>query len=264
MTRTVGRSLSKIAGGFITFASLFVARDVRAQREIGVIEHVAGESKQRFALEFRFSPYSPNVDEEPALVAAGKTPYKDMFGTTSRLLFAMELDYQAIRIPYLGTLGPGLSAGYTQMSDNSFRQGGQRSTEETSLNIYPFYGVGVLRVDDPFRRLGFPLVPYGKFGVGYAIWTANNPGGTSSWAATPATKSVNGVGGTLGIHGAIGVSLALDILDRGAVRNLDANIGINHSYLFIEYYWSELNGLGQNNALRVGSRSWAAGLSFEF
>ena len=45
---------------------------------------------------------------------------------------------------------------------------------------------------------------------------------------------------------------------------LDNAVGINHTYLFLEYYWSELNGIGQTNPLRVGTESWAAGLSFEF
>ncbi len=53
-------------------------------------------SPQWFALEFRFSSYSPNVDDDPAL--GGKTPYRDTFGTMPRLLFGVELDVQPLKL----------------------------------------------------------------------------------------------------------------------------------------------------------------------
>ncbi len=243
------------------FTALTVApRAAHAQREIGYIEHVPRESPQHWELELRFSPYSPRIDDEPGLKG---TPYKDTFGTMKRLLFSLELDYQALRIPYVGALGPGLSVGYTQMTDSSFRTNGTRSTEDTDLSLYPFYGVAVLRLDEAWRRAGVPLVPYGKLGLGYTIWKISNPGGTAT--VTDAAGNVTkGFGGTWGVHGAVGLQFAMDVLDRGAVRNLDTAVGINHTYLFAEYYWSELSGIGQSHPLRVGDRTWALGLSFEF
>lgn len=54
------------------------------------------------------------------------------------------------------------------------------------------------------------------------------------------------------------------LIDRGASRNMDNATGINNTYIFVDYYWMMLNGLGQSNALRVGANTWAMGLAFEF
>jgi hypothetical protein len=75
---------------------------------------------------------------------------------------------------------------------------------------------------------------------------------------------VAGKGTTYGTHLAIGVTLSLNFLDKAATMNLDNSVGINQTHLFFEYYVSALNGLGQSNALYVGSSTWATGLAFEF
>ncbi len=258
-----------IAGALVLAGAMLVTKSSIAQQEIGVIQHVERESPQHFALELRFSPYRPQIDEEPGLTGR---PYEETFGSMKRLQFAVELDWQALRIPYVGSIGPGLSAGYTQMSDASFPLAGSVATgketprtgneEETSLNVFPFYGVAVLRIDEPWRKAGFPLVPYAKAGLGYGIWRVTNPGGTTG-APAAGGGTVRGTGGTWGYHAALGVAFALDVLDRGAVKNLDTAVGINHTYVFAEYYWSVLNGIGQDHPLRIGTNTWSAGLSFE-
>jgi ethanolamine utilization microcompartment shell protein EutL len=105
--------------------------------------------------------------------------------------------------------------------------------------------------------------PYAKAGLGYAVWSASNTGGTSE-AKDSTGALVSGKGGSWGTQLALGVSFALDAIDRGASRNMDNATGINGSYVFFEAYWLSLNGLGQSNALRVGSNTWAMGLAFEF
>ena len=65
--------------------------------------HEPPESPQAFALELRFGPYRPKIDDE--LPAA--RPYESTFGTDKRLYMGFELDWQAVRIPFVGTLGPG-------------------------------------------------------------------------------------------------------------------------------------------------------------
>jgi len=213
-------------------------------------------SPQYFAMELRFSPYRPQIDDEPAL--NGKTPYANTFGSMRRLMVQLELDWQAFRIPYVGTIGPGLGVGYTNMSDKSFTQTGGRSDEDTSLDIFPMYLAAVLRADTFYRNAGIPIVPYAKAGLGMGIWRATNPGGTSD------ANGVRGEGKSLGLHGAIGISFALDALDPSAALQLDNATGINHTYVFVDYYVAALNGLAQSSALRVGTNSWAAGLAFEF
>jgi len=212
-------------------------------------------SAQHFALELRLSPYKPQIDQEPGLENA---PYSQTFGSSRRLLVAIEVDWQTLRIPHLGTIGPGIGVGYTAMSEKVTTASGRESGDETSLDVFPFWGVAVLRADVFWRDLGFPLVPYGKAGVGLGIWRATNSGGTA------VANNVSGKGTTWGTNFAAGVALALDALDKGASRNMDNATGINNTYIFFEAYWLGLNGIGQDNPLRIGTTSWASGLAFEF
>jgi hypothetical protein len=214
-------------------------------------------SPQNFAFELRFSPYRVQVDEEPGL--NGKTPFADAFGSGARFYIGLEFDWQTFRIPYVGTIGPGVSVGRVGMSRQAMTKfTGRPSGDEYSLVIYPFTLNAVLRADALWRDRGFPLVPYGKLGLGMALWEASTTGGTSEF------QGVKGKGTTWGTNTAIGISFALDSIDQGATRNMDNAIGINNTYLYLEYYWLALNGLAQDKALYVGSNSWAAGLAFEF
>lgn len=214
-------------------------------------------SAQHFALELRFSPYTPNVDDEPGLSGA---PFKESFGDKPRLYIGLELDWQVYRIPYVGTIGPGLGVGRVSMGREALTSSGRPSGDEYSLTIYPLYLAAVLRVDALWHGGGFPLVPYGKLGAGVGIWDASDAAGT---ATSPG--GVKGSGASWGPQAAIGVGLPLDMLDRGASRNMDNATGINNTYLYAEYYWLGLNnGLSQDKALYVGTNSWAMGLAFEF
>jgi hypothetical protein len=212
-------------------------------------------SPQNFALELRFGPYKPDIDSEPGLTG---TPYANSFGDKGRFYIGMELDWQTFRIPRIGTIGPGAEIGRVSMSRPATTVSGRPSGDTYSLDIYPFYLSAVLRGDALWRDLGFPLVPYGKLGLGYAIWRASNTGGTSE------ANGVSGKGSTWGIHYALGVAFALDVLDRGASVNMDNSTGINNTYVYLEYYSLALDGIGQTHPLRVGTTSWAAGLAFEF
>ena len=61
------------------------------------------ESEQRFAIELRFGPYRPNIDEE----FPDRRPYERAFGADRKpFYFGLEFDWQLLRIPKVGTLGP--------------------------------------------------------------------------------------------------------------------------------------------------------------
>ena len=55
--------------------------------------HKNYQSPQHFALEVRFSPFTPEIDSDPAL--HGTAPYATAYGTHTRLLLGAELDWQA-------------------------------------------------------------------------------------------------------------------------------------------------------------------------
>jgi hypothetical protein len=233
-----------------------------AQERQDVLEgkHKIYESPQHFAFEVRFSPFTPDIDSDPTL--GGKTPYADAFGTSPQLLFAAEFDWQAARIPHVGTIGPGGSIGYTSVSKPAqfvTPQQGKQPGENTQLEIVPLYAVGVLRADALWREGRIPLVPYAKLGFGLSFWRASNTAGTSHY------QGVSGLGHSLGTQVSVGLGLNLNVFDPYAARNLDETMGVNNTYVFADWTHSDLTGLwAQPDPLRVGGSYWTFGIAFEF
>ena len=255
-----------VVGGIAAVGMLACACSAFAQEDRQDVlggRHKMYESAQHFAIELRFASFTPDVDSNPSL--RGATPFASTLGDFSRLMFQMEFDWQALRIPHVGTLGPGIGAGYTKMSGNAqFVQphgasGTLNSGESTTLEIYPFYAVAVLRVDVLKRELHVPFVPYAKLGLGYSVWRASNTVGTSDYAGHV------GVGGSLGTELGLGLAFNLDVFDEYAAKNFDEAVGVNNTYAFAEYTRADLDGLGvQSDPLRVGGQAWTFGLAFEF
>ncbi len=213
-------------------------------------------SPQWFAIEFRFAPYWPMIDSQPGLTG---TPYKTIFGTMPRLLASFELDAQVLKIPHFGSLGPGFSFGYTQMSAPApLESGNGVSGENTNLEVFPMYLAAVLRVDVFLRDFKIPIVPYAKIGIATTLWRAFTDTGTSTFAGK------NGFGATWGEQFALGGMLNLDWIDPRAAAELDTSTGINHTYLFGEWMFANLDNFGSSSGLRVGTNTFAGGLAFEF
>jgi hypothetical protein len=213
------------------------------------------QSEQDMAIELRFGRYVPNVDDGLA-----ERPYERIFGSSNRYYVGFEADWQMLRIPYFGTLGPGFGIGFTRSSGSAIIEStGERSDQPTSLSILPMYLVAVARVDVLAQELSIPIVPYAKLGLGYALWW------TKSGDKTPEAPSDGrkGRGRSLGPQFALGVMLQLDWLDRDDVLSADASIGMNHSYLFAEWYRSELDGFG-GDQLDAGTDTWMVGIAAEF
>jgi hypothetical protein len=247
----------------LAIAATLGTRSARAQEDR--VDPLGGKvhdrhTPQNFAIEFRASPYKPNIDSDPAL--NGATPYKDVFRNVPRLFIGAEFDWQALRIPHVGSLGPGLSAGYTTASDPaSFvtpHNGTTVSGETTSLSIAPFALMAVFRADVLWRDVGIPLVPYAKVGVAYAYWRASNTLGLSH------ADGVSGTGYSLGEHVGLGLAFNLNPFDPYSAQNLDDAMGINNTYIFGEWTYENYNGLGfQSDPLRVGGSNWTFGLALE-
>jgi hypothetical protein len=258
------RLTAVVASAFVVTPALAQGQDTQTQDTSLGASHRGHESPQNFAAEVRFAAFTPEVDSDPNL--DGKTPYKDTFGSNPRLEVGIEFDWQALRIPHFGTIGPGVSAGYTKASDPALFQaphgvtGTKVSGEQTTLEIFPFYGVLVLRADVLWREAGVPLVPYGKIGLGYALWNASNTLGTSH------AQGLAGEGSSFGTQVALGLAFNLNPFDVYAAENFDDSLGVNNSYLFAEWTRSDLDGSlsSQKDVLRVGGTAWTFGLAFEF
>jgi hypothetical protein len=244
-------------------AGAALARPTAAEAQPGGPDFRRYQTPQRWALELRFSPYSPEIDEEfGALVPPGGTPpHECFFGKGRRPLMQAELDYQLFR--GFGSAGIGLAAGFFRERAKAFKQGTSacnvvRSGDRTQLSLVPLALLGVYRLDEAWRRWRVPIVPYAKAGLNYTLWWIYDGNGDVARVGEDRAK-----GGSLGWQAAVGVSLVLDFIDLGAARSLDEETGINGTHAFFELVQTSAPAFGRDG-LRVGDRTWAAGLMFEF
>lgn len=248
------RLLWKVAFGLgATLAVVAPATPAAAQ----VVQSEFGpyRSPQHFALELRFGPYRPDIDSE---FGGERTPHKDFFGNSRRLMSQIEFDYQFLH--HVGTAAIGLGVGYFTESGKNLTASGEETEDTTTLRLFPFSLSAVYRFDLLYERFRIPLVPYGKIGLDYVVWTITN--GNGDVPEDPVGG--RGQGGTWGWHAAAGLSLVLDFLDPVSAQQFDAEMGVNHTHLFVELGSWNVNGLGMANKLRVGDTTWVGGLLFEF
>lgn len=261
MTMT-GRTL--LLGALLGGAALTFAPHAHAQ--VDRQQHY--DSPQHFAIELRLGLYYPKVDNE---FAEGVTPFEDSFGRNQRLFVGTEFDWQAFRIPWVGTIGPGVGVHYLKFGRPALLGDGSPSEEDTSLLIYPMHLVGVLRIDVLARETRIPLVPYLKGGFGMALWRMTNGGGTSkvthdetdASGVTRRYTDAKGKGVSYGPQFSLGLALQLDWFDEYAASQADQTLGINNTYIYAEYMSSHLNNLN-GTGLQLGTNSLAFGLAFEF
>jgi hypothetical protein len=231
-------------------SSLLVAPSLRAEvDEFGQYgELKRQESPQNMAVEIRLGPYLPDVDSE---FGNGSQPFTDHFGTKDRWMLGLELDWQLLKLDRIGSLGPGVGFG---AGDGERAEAAEGST----LKVMPFYGVAVVRIDALAKRTPVPLAFFGKAGVGYGMWWASYAASVDT--ADDGSKAKDTSWGT---HWALGAAFLLDALDPRSANNMDATNGVNNSYLFIEWYNSDLSGLGSKSTMQIGDSTWMAGLALE-
>jgi hypothetical protein len=251
-------------------------------------EHVAridDSYRPHFALEVRFAPYYPQVDDAPGLAkravpggSAPVGPFEQVFGSGPQFYFGLEFDWQALRIPWVGSVGPGFGIGYTNRTAQALINApghgtggchrgvdGCHSAEDTSLMIVPMQWLVVFRFDGPMRKLRVPVVPYVKAGVGMGLWEASSDADKSysSPPGRPAEVGFASSGVTWGYHLAIGGMLLLNWLDPGSVARARAGGDAANFYLFGEWMDAGLRGLGSQNQLWVGTSTGVVGLAVD-
>lgn len=234
------------------------------------------QSSQWFALEIKFGSYVPSIDSSPGL--NGATPFRDLFTSQfdmpkhkpdGRLLTQIEFDFQFLHKH--GSLGIGATLGFYNRFTHSFQFADAngmvpctvpncvRSGDVTNLYILPLSLLAVYRWDWLALKYHVPLVPYFKIGLAYYIWWITNGSGSTSQFGQQ-----SGYGGTFGWVLHPGLSFLLDVIDPSAARTMDAELGINHTYLFIEMNYANINGFGASNKLNLSDLTYNAGLAFEF
>lgn len=249
-------------------------------------------SPHNFTLEFRFGGYSPEIDKFFGYVVDDgqlkrNTPYADYFGKGSKatglglqFYFGLELDYLALRIPYVGLIGPAFGWGFTTVSARApFEAGADTrpqcwgddtadnyptslcSEQHTSFTIMPMYVAAVVRADEIMKRTRIPIIPYAKLGFAIGYWRAASDGTTEK--AVKGSETISGYGLVPGMFAALGGMLSLSFIDPRASARLDQATGVNRISLFGEWSRFLLNGIGSKAQLHVGASMWVVGLAID-
>lgn len=221
----------------------------------------------------KFGAYAPNLDGTQGLMmqrysdlllTSGQVPGE---GLRRRLVSHLELDYLPLRGRF-GQLGLGLSAGYAAISGSAFRaflkadgsaltctrdRDGTLRLEaeaadeqtctgggEATLKVVPLALFLLYRLDALDRRLGVPLIPYLKAGLGYDLFF---------WSGAE-IRSASGA--SAGLVALPGLALNLGALDPRAQSALQRDFGIDRVTLFLEFSYHWINGFGATPTMGAG------------
>jgi hypothetical protein len=130
---------------------------------------------------------------------------------------------------------------------------------DSTLKLWVQWAAAVASFDALDRNFHIPLVFTAKLGVGHALWWA----GKGNLSGRASDGSI-GHGRSWGSMWALGVMFDLNFAQPDRSRKLDAVSGINHMYLFAEWYQLKLNGFGSGNQMLVGDSTWALGYALDF
>ena len=204
------------------------------------------------------------LDDEPSLSAP---VYRDTFGNDSMFLTMIELDWQFWHPPGV-SLGVGGAVGFMQAWAKAQLEEAPEgeetdSADYTVLNVIPFSLLAVVRVDALADYLNVPLVPYFKIGLNWYVWWVLGGDGTELVEGNKAS------GGTMGWQAQVGLMIRLDQFDPMSARTFDNEVGVNHSYIFAELLWADVDNFGNSDVLHLGTDNFfkatvLAGIALEF
>ena len=182
------------------------------------------QSPRSWTFHLRFGNYYPQIDEEAGLTDA---PFERAFGTDGRLLAQAGLERYVFDA--FGTLGIGVSLGFSEFYGKGFfaegPDAGERSGDSTSFTVVPLQAFAAYRFDVLAREASVPLVPYAKAGVGtWMWWTGGESGQRAGYS----------YGG--------GMQLLLDFFDPRLAAEFDREVGVNNSYIYVDWAASRVDG----------------------
>jgi hypothetical protein len=218
----------------------------------------------------RLGPYVPDVDGQ-----TGKNPgaYAQMFGGYHMLPM---LDVDRILWTGFGQVGVGVSLGYWQKTarpflDNSSADDPNRPRapgNKTAFRLLPLELSATYRLTMLDENYGIPVIPYVRGGFAYYIWWITAPNGNyarvcSDGGMEPSCAQNKALGASLGLQGAIGLSVRAERIDASAAMSMQ-NSGIQHAGIYGELSVAKVDGFGSDTKLSVGDTTWFAGVDFEF
>ncbi len=216
------------------------------------------ESPRWGSVDLGASTYRPSIDSQSGLAAP--LPYQQIFGNGRGWMFRVGVSRALFT--QAGSLEVGVKTGYFRDSGKSLQVDpttgaitNQKSADTTSFNIVPSSLTLTYRFDLLADRWSIPLAPYGRVALErYNWWVTGGPGSSTKTGAT------NGYSATGGI------AFLLDFLDPDLARELDADTGINHTYLFLDVTKSWVKDFGSSKSWDLSDEkaSVAFGMMFVF
>jgi hypothetical protein len=220
---------------------------------------VRAESPRYGSFELGAGMYRPSIDAQAGL--GSPLPYEQIFGSGRRWMLRVGVSRAIFTYP--GSLEVGFRTGFFRASGNSLQVDpatgaitAAKSGDTTTFNVVPTSVTLTYRFDLLADRYGIPFAPYGRAALErYNWWVTGGSGGTSK------------IGATNGYSFTGGVAFLLDILDSGLSRELDADTGINHTYLFADATKSWVKDFGSSTSWDLSDTkrvSFAFGILFVF
>lgn len=168
------------------------------------------------------------VDETPAwgnfearygVITLTDERISDVYNENSHNIFQLEFGTQIYRF-----LEFDLGVGFAQELAWTVDASGNPSGQRTMLTWIPLSADVVLRLHILDEQ---PLVPYARVGSDYVLWN-------EQWDAGGADKEILS-GAKVGWHFGFGINLLLDMLAPARASQLEAQTGINDTYLTVEW-----------------------------
>jgi len=244
--RRIGRGMAAVSAALL--ASL--AAPAMAQGSIGVTERPPGEigSERTTEVEVKLGGFKPMIDRE--FSTDGSTgPYSKVFGESWMLLIEVAGERQLFQA--FGSAGVGFSAGYAEKFAPALLENDELASESTGLRVFPFKLFGVYRFDYAAHTWGVPLVPFVKAGLHCTVWSSTKG----------ATLEALGTRWGWGVTG--GLALLLDVFEPRLARDFDTDVGVNHSYLFAEFNYAQVNNFSSTGGINLSGQYAMFGIAFE-
>lgn len=209
---------------FIALAALVAAAPVAAQ-----------ESPRWGSFDFMLSGYRPRIDQE---FGGGTGPYQTAFGDGRGLMARFHVAKSLFTD--FGSLEAGLGAGYFEKYGRGLTSVAPiQPADSTAFKVLPLRAFLAYRFDLLARLYNIPIVPFGRASLDrYQWWVLNGQGNTAN------SQGLSGRGATNGYSFSGGAAFLLDFLDSGIARDMDRDLGINDTYLFVDFTKSFVNDFG--------------------
>jgi hypothetical protein len=223
-----------------------------------LVPSASAESPRSMMLEIHAGPYEPQIDR----AFMYSSPYTDYFSDAPMVMFGLHWDYQVWQD--FGSLAVGVGARIGWTDGLAVSQDGSTSSDPTSLNVLPMNLSLTYRFDWLAQNIQLPLVPYAKVGMTYSVWWVTNGSGEIANTYDLSGEGRAAYGGTFGLHVGGGLQFLLDWFGAGMAAEFDSEVGVNNSYLFLEYAYHSVNDFGAETSFDLGDANFSAGIMFEF